>query len=128
MALELKPRSLGVGVALSAAAPSPASHEPQAARRSAMDFCSALQKNAPTWVCKIPPSSIEKLIPNQSVLAKVGDPITINGRNLKDVTGISFGSKAAKPTNRCDGEMKVPVPAGADRQADRYHTGGVGSV
>jgi hypothetical protein len=29
----------------------------------------AAEADAPTWVCKIPPSSIEKLIPNQSVLA-----------------------------------------------------------
>jgi len=88
----------------------------------------AAEANAPIWVCKIPPSSIEKLIPNQAVLAKVGDPITINRRNLKDVTGVSFGGKAAKPTNSSDGQMKVPVPAGADRQADRYHSSGVGSV
>jgi hypothetical protein len=29
----------------------------------------APEAHAPTWVCKIPPSPIEKLIPNQSVLA-----------------------------------------------------------
>jgi len=27
------------------------------------------EADAPTWVCKIPPSPIEKLIPDQSVLA-----------------------------------------------------------
>jgi hypothetical protein len=44
---------------------------------------------------------------------KVADPITINGTNLKDATGVSFGGKAAKPTNSSDGQMKVTVPAGA---------------
>ena len=35
-----------------------------------MAFCSALQKRThPTWICKTPPSPIEKLIPNQSDLA-----------------------------------------------------------
>jgi hypothetical protein len=29
----------------------------------------APETDAPTWVCKIPSSPIEKLIPNQSVLA-----------------------------------------------------------
>jgi hypothetical protein len=29
----------------------------------------ASEADAPTWVCKIPPSPIEKLIPNQWVLA-----------------------------------------------------------
>jgi hypothetical protein len=47
------------------------------------------------------------------ISGKVGDPITINGTNLKDATGVSFGGKAAKPTNSSDGQMKVTVPAGA---------------
>jgi hypothetical protein len=29
----------------------------------------ASEAEAPTWICKIPPSPIENLIPNQSVLA-----------------------------------------------------------
>lgn len=44
---------------------------------------------------------------------KVGDVITINGSNLKDATGVSFGGKAAKPSNSSDGQLKVAVPAGA---------------
>jgi hypothetical protein len=47
------------------------------------------------------------------ISGKVGDPITINGTNLKDATGVSFGGKAAKPTNSSDGQMKVTIPAGA---------------
>jgi hypothetical protein len=47
------------------------------------------------------------------ISGRVGDPITINGTNLKDSTGVSFGGKAAKPTNSSDGQMKVTVPAGA---------------
>jgi hypothetical protein len=35
-----------------------------------VDFCSApAEADAPTWACKIPRSSIEKLIPNHSILA-----------------------------------------------------------
>jgi hypothetical protein len=44
---------------------------------------------------------------------KVGDPITINGTNLKDATSVSFGGKAAKPNNSSDGQLKVMLPAGA---------------
>ena len=44
---------------------------------------------------------------------KVGDPITINGTNLKDASGVSFGAKAAKPNNSSDGQLKVTLPAGA---------------
>jgi hypothetical protein len=44
---------------------------------------------------------------------KGGDSITIDGTNLKDATSVSFGGKAAKPTNNGDGQIKVTVPAGA---------------
>jgi hypothetical protein len=70
MARELKPRSLGVGVAR--CRPLPRALQAMSAIGTTFGYgflFGAAEADAPTWVCKIPPSSIEKLIPNQSVLA-----------------------------------------------------------
>jgi hypothetical protein len=54
----------------------------------------AAEADAPTWVCKIPPSSIEKLIPNQSVFSLNGTPLriaTLRVTHSKDERGPESG-------------------------------------
>jgi len=77
MARELKPRSLGVGVARCRPLPRALQAMSRGTTFGYGFLFGAAEADAPTWVCKIPPSSIEKLIPNQSVLALTARPCAL---------------------------------------------------
>ena len=95
MARELKPRSLGVGVAR--CRPLPRALQAMSRNRHDVRLWILVRRcraDAPTCVCKIPPSSIEKLIPNQSVLALTAPTWTLQNCMLlipKTKTGPESG-------------------------------------